>query len=272
MIASLGVLLLLGAWHRGEPWVLGRALVILAVYSALDLFIGYWRARRWILPTSAWVSGLILALVMNPDGPFWLAIAAPILASASKHLLRFGRKHVFNPAAFALVLSGGLFPSASVVSWWGTSWGTIPLALIAVSGMVTIFRVKRWKTWLTFFPLFIIGGSLLLSLVSPIDHASLPSSLRRTLLDGTIWFFSTVMLIEPVTTAYQPLGVRTWFGAGVAVLIFLTSAATFSSHFLSLFLSPLLVRTLLAADPLLFSLLLGNLGAALGSRLLRRAR
>lgn len=263
MVLYLGFLLVLGVWKpafaelpgslfriSGDLTLLWRGILIVAIYSTLDLLLGYWKEKKWILPSSAWISGLILSVVLAPTVPWSLAIAAPVLASLSKHFIRVRRKHVFNPAATALVVLGFFFPSVGVVSWWGAAWGLIPLVVIAASGLFTIFRIKRWKTWLGFSLVYIVGSSLIL-----LVRGSSFQGPMALLLDGTFWFFSTVMLVEPVTTAYTPASIRTWFGAGVGVLTLLFAVTGSLSSL---------------PDPFLVSLLLGNLGATIASLRLRK--
>lgn len=249
MVVYLAVLLVLGAWGTKNLNLIGRGLVIVGVYTLLDLAIGRWREGKWLTPSSAWVSGLILAIVLTPVAPWWVTLLAPVIASVSKHFLRFRRRHVFNPAAFALVTLALLLPQQSLVSWWGAAWGLIPLALITLSGVVTIFRVKRWKTTVAFLIVYLAAAGVFL-----VSRGGTLTDLQTLVFDGTLVFFATVMLIEPVTTAYQPAYLRTWFGAGVAVLTILFS---------------LPVITIPLPDPFLVSLLLGNAGVTIASRLLR---
>lgn len=269
MVLYLGFLLLLGVWRpsfaefpgglwriQGDLSLLWRGILIVVLYSVFDLALGYLRERKWILPSSAWISGLILSLVLTPTAPAWVVVAAPLIASLGKHAIRRGKKHLFNPAGLALVILGFALPAQGIVSWWGASWGPVALVLIVVSGAVTIFRVKRWKTWLAFLLTYVIGALLVFSLSPgrPFADTNLAWQLRTLLLDGTLWFFSTVMLIEPVTTAYTPAAIRTWFGVGVGILVLLLS----------------LPGAPAVPDPFLVSLLLGNLGATIASLLTRR--
>lgn len=250
MVLYLGFLLLLGGWGVGNWTLLWRGLLIVALYTAADLALSKWREGKFIFPSSAWISGLIIALLLAPAASWAVVALAPVIASLGKHLIRYRRKHVFNPAASALVALGFLFPSAGIVSWWGAAWGWIPLVIIVLSGVVTIFRVKRWKTALTFLVLYLGGTSVLL-----LSRGGSVGDLRTLLFDGTLFFFATVMLVEPMTTAYQPAWLRTAFGAGVAALTLLFS------FFGSALPTP---------DPFLVSLLLGNLGATVASNVLRK--
>lgn len=262
MVLYLGFLLVLGVWRPslaefpagllrigGDLSLLWRGIAIVAIYSALDLALGYWRTKKWILPSSAWISGLILSLVLAPQASWGVAIAAPILASLGKQFIRFRRRHIFNPAGFTLVVLGFLLPPQGIVSWWGASWGPIATIVIALSGLFTIYRVKRIPTWATFTLVYLVGSGLLLLL-----RGGEAADLLALVTDGTFWFFATVMLIEPVTTAYAPAIIRTWYGAAVGLLALLFSLPSAAA----------------IPDVFLFSLLLGNLGATIAGRWLRR--
>jgi membrane protein YqaA with SNARE-associated domain len=174
MVLYHGFLLVLGAWKpaltglptslfqsSGNLTLLWRGILMVALYSILDLFIGYWREKKWILPSSAWISGLILSLVLAPTAWWGIAIGAPVLASLGKQFIRFRRKHIFNPAALALVILGIAFPSQGIVSWWGASWGIIPFViigllfvLVAVAAMWKVFTKAGQPGWAAIVPFY----------------------------------------------------------------------------------------------------------------------
>ncbi len=261
MVLYLGFLLLVSLWKPQFQtfWedlqnipdnlpLLWRGIVILVIYSVLDVALGYWRTKKFILPTSSWISGLILSLVLAPTAGWGIAVAAPVLASLGKQVIRYRKRHVFNPAGLALVILGFLALGQGTVSWWGASWGPIATIIIALSGLFTLYRVKRIPTWVAFAVVYFVGSGILL-----LTRGGEVSGLWNLINDGTFWFFSTVMLIEPVTTAYSPAGIRLWYGAGVGALGLLLS-----------------VITIPIPNPFLVSLLLGNLGATIVSQLLKR--
>lgn len=250
MVAYLAALLLVSAVGVRDWSLIARGVVIVALYSAADLLVTKRREGIWYLPSSAWISGLILALVLSPSARWWEVVAAPLLASASKHLLRFRRRHVFNPAATALVILGTVSPDRGAISWWGASWGLLPLVIIVASGLVTIVRVKRWQQALAFLAVYLGANSALL-----LARGGTVAGLPGLLLDGTLFFFATVMLIEPVTTAYQPVWIRPWFGAAVGALAVLFSLPGVPTRI---------------PDPLLAALLVGNVGATALGHVLRR--
>jgi Na+-transporting NADH:ubiquinone oxidoreductase subunit NqrB len=70
------------------------------------LFTQWACSRLWRLPRFDWrsalISGLSLCLLLRTDH-LVLALAGALLAIASKFLLRFRGKHLFNPTNFGLV-------------------------------------------------------------------------------------------------------------------------------------------------------------------------
>jgi Na+-transporting NADH:ubiquinone oxidoreductase subunit NqrB len=77
---------------------------------------------------SVYITALILALIITPTNPFaqlpFLAWAA-ILATASKYLLAWKRRHIFNPAALAVVITAlflGESASWSSARYAGSTW------------------------------------------------------------------------------------------------------------------------------------------------------
>src|SRR3989344_1388608 len=129
MVLYLAALLAWGSFYFDRPDYLWKGILIAALYAAFDVLWTYLRDRVWYFPESSLISGLILALVGAPAPAFLLLILMPLLAVISKQLLRFGTgRHIFNPAAFSLVVG----PILSVFSprliglgptWWGVSWG-----------------------------------------------------------------------------------------------------------------------------------------------------
>jgi len=82
-----------------------------------DAILGRLMNGRWQWPTSALLSGLIVALALGPETSRAVALYVGALASGSKYVLRTSRGHVFNPAALALVWAPIAFGSGE--SWWG---------------------------------------------------------------------------------------------------------------------------------------------------------
>ena len=228
MVLYLAALLAWGSFYFDRPDYLWKGILIAALYAAFDVLWTYLRDRVWYFPESSLISGLILALVGAPAPDFLLLILMPLLAVISKQLLRFGTgRHIFNPAAFSLVVG----PILSVFSprliglgptWWGVSWGAPVMYAVLAAGIFILWRQRRWETALP----FLAAYALLFNF---------------QVFNGTVIFFASVMLIEPITSSFPGVRQRMAYGALVFLLTFLVG------------------RSGLNSDPLLLGLLGGNI-------------
>src|SRR5207247_3026269 len=92
-------------------------------------------------PRSALISGLSLCLILRTGSP-GLATAAAVIAIASKFLIRFNGKHLFNPTNFGLVAMMALTPRVWVSpGQWGYS--ALFAFLMPYLGGVAVFRAWR---------------------------------------------------------------------------------------------------------------------------------
>lgn len=247
MVAYLGGFLIYSSIALGLPDRLFKGLIIVILYALFDLIWTYARDKTWYLPTSSWISGLILSLVAIPVPSLILIIILTFLAVASKQLLHFGKmRHILNPASFAMAAVAIFTPA---VSWWGVAWGTPPRVVAALAGVFILWRQNRWHITIP----FLASYGILLSaffLWNGIPAASLLQFIRPQLFDGTIIFFATVMLIEPLTSSFPNTKQRILYGILVA---FAAILVTYLSQLFSWG----------NQDPLVYGLLLGNLIASL---------
>jgi len=146
---------------------------------------------------SSLITGLILSLIVGPsqfpnDLLFLTAVAA--LAMASKYLIVWKSKHIFNPAAFGAVASAVILGHGA--SWWIGVPQMMPV--IILGGLLIMKKIHRWEIVLPY---------LLVILVSQIIGAfgmglSLETSLQSIfyLFFSSLLFFVFVMLPEPLTS------------------------------------------------------------------------
>ena len=158
-----------------------------------DLLFTFIRRRVLFLPLSAIVSGLIITLVVDPHALWYQIAAIGVLSMASKNFLRVGGKHIFNPAAFGLLLG---------ISWWGVSFQ--PVLLLLLAGLVSVWRMRRFGSTTSF-----------LLVYSAFSKSAL-------FLDPTTVFFSLVMLPEPMTSPFD-LKKQIIYGAVVAACALILS-------------------------------------------------
>jgi Na+-translocating ferredoxin:NAD+ oxidoreductase RnfD subunit len=132
VLIILVLLAVLAAMYDGDVIIPG---LVGGVGTAVLVDTVIWRTTRgeWAFPTGGLLTGLIVALVLSAQEPWYVSIGTSALAVASKHLFRTPAANVFNPAALALVLSSFIFASGQ--SWWGALPDLPPIALLLLIGM-----------------------------------------------------------------------------------------------------------------------------------------
>lgn len=211
LMILLGIAVVLGAVNI-IPY---NPLYIIA--SALFLFMVSWISNlvfAWAFnaPTnieSVYITAFILALIISPAKSLNLTYIifmawAAIWAMASKYIFTIGKKHIFNPAAFAVALTS--FTINQSASWW---IGTASLApFVLIGGLLIVRKIRRadlvWSFFIT--ALVTILTFNFLKGYSPI------ATLQKTFLDAPIMFFAFIMLTEPLTTP-PTKKLRMWYGA-----------------------------------------------------------
>jgi ferredoxin-NADP reductase/Na+-translocating ferredoxin:NAD+ oxidoreductase RnfD subunit len=143
---------------------------------------------------STYITALILALILDPaQSPtaFQFLGWAAILAMASKYLLALNRKHIFNPAAIAVVITA--FVLGETASWWVATVDMLPLVLI---GGWLVARKLRQEGMVIMCCVVAVIGAGVLALVQ--GNALLPE-LQQLLVTSPLFFFASIMLTEPLT-------------------------------------------------------------------------
>jgi ferredoxin-NADP reductase/Na+-transporting NADH:ubiquinone oxidoreductase subunit NqrB len=168
--------------------------------------------RTPVNPESSLITALILALIITPTnnltGLLFLS-AAGGLAMASKYILAWHKKHIFNPAAIAVVLTG--LGAGQSASWWIGSGPMLPFVLLG--GLLLTRRIRHFQMVGTFI-LVSYGVALALALV---NHGHIITTLRQTTLSSSLFFLAFVMLTEPLTspTRVKP---QLWYAGLVGAL------------------------------------------------------
>jgi Na+-translocating ferredoxin:NAD+ oxidoreductase RnfD subunit len=146
-------LMAIGAVYETSSLAVMAAHLLVAVGTAMLLDLPYLRAGtgRWSFPTSALLTGLILAALLAPGTSLDIVAVASIVSILGKRFLRFGRHHLFNPAVLGLFWVGIQFGSGE--SWWGalTNAPTPWLFVSLLSGLVIAQRLNKLPLVLAFF-------------------------------------------------------------------------------------------------------------------------
>jgi Na+-transporting NADH:ubiquinone oxidoreductase subunit NqrB len=183
---------------------------------------------------SPMITGLSLSLLLRADA-LWLYAAAGVIAIASKFLLRFDGKHIFNPAGFAIVV----LLAASSGAWISPGqWGT-ELWFVALAGFfaVLVLSTSRRADIAIFFLLshaaLLVARALWLG-----DPLAIPV---HQLQSGSLLIFAFFMISDPRTAPDSVVG-RFLFAFAVAAL----------AHYMAFFMQmrPALYFALILFSPL----------------------
>ncbi|MGH7318182.1 MAG: RnfABCDGE type electron transport complex subunit D [Candidatus Rokuibacteriota bacterium] len=210
-ITTLGFLLVYGiGWLdlevRGDQAVAMLATVLLAQY--LGGRLANPTAARFD-PRSALISGLSLCLLLRTNA-LWLAVLTAVVAIASKFLIRWHGKHLFNPTNFALV-----FAMLATGAVWVSpgQWGSVAVFgfFMASLGGLVVNRAARSDVTLAFllsYAALVVGRSVWFGepLAIPLHRLS----------NGALVLFSFFMISDPKTTPDSRAG-RILFAVLVAL-------------------------------------------------------
>ena len=195
-----------------SPWV---AVLFLATCLAAEWCFAVWRAQPFDF-RSPLITALSLTLLLRVDSGgsgMAVALAAPLLAIGSKHLLRIRGKQVFNPSNFAIVL---LTCSTSLAWVSPGTWGHMAtqVAVIGCIGMLITARATRLDLALTLLVLW--AAALVLRAQWLGDAITIP---LHQLCDGTLLIFSFFMVTDPRATPDHPVS-RTLFAVALVAVAY----------------------------------------------------
>jgi ferredoxin-NADP reductase len=204
------------------------AVLVLVCWIANTLFAKVFRVPP--NTESLYITAFILALIITPRsfsrhfaGGFALLVWAGVWAMASKYVLAIRRKHLFNPAAVAVVLTALTLNQAA--SWWV---GTLPMMpFVLAGGLLVARKIARFDLILSF-----VGAACAVTLGATLAKGTgvLPAT-GQLFADTPILFFAFVMLTEPLTT--PPVRTRRIMYGAVAGCLFASPL-----HFGQVFATP----------------------------------
>lgn len=173
--------------------IYATALVTLTCYFANWLFAKIFGAITNI--ESVFITALIIILIFPIKFPHQAIalVGVSLLAMGSKYLLTVDKRHLFNPAAVA-VLMISLLSSDNSATWWvGTPILVLPVLL---GGILLVRKVQRGQM----VTVFILTYILITGITGIIHGNSIFSLWQRGFLSSAILFYAFVMLTEPLTS------------------------------------------------------------------------
>lgn len=165
---------------------------------------------------SAVITALGLCLLFKANYTLTYALAGT-LAIASKFLLRYKGKHVFNPSLFGIIVCLLITGDAWVSpGQWGNEF--VLVAFLVASALLVLLKVGRIDTSISF--LFTLMG---LEFIRTVMYQGWTMDVFwHKFTSGTILLFAFFMITDPVTTPKSTYGRLIW-GASIGILTFILS-------------------------------------------------
>jgi len=212
LIIVFAILVAVAAPSEGIKLVIPGLTSAIIVAALIDVLVLRRLRNSWEFPSGAVLTGLIVAMILTPREPWYVAACTSVAAIVSKYFLRTRAANVFNPAALALVLTFYIFNTGQ--SWWGAMPDAAPLALIVlfVSGAFIADRVNKIPLVLIFLGVYFALFTLTAFLGNPGKVAEV---FRAPDLHAVL-FFAFFILTDPPTS---PVKYADQFVYGVIVAI-----------------------------------------------------
>lgn len=144
---------------------------------------------------SALITALILFCIFSPPRTLvqgYMLVVVGFIAMASKYLLAFRKRHIFNPAGIAAVIAG--LVGLQYASWWVANPPLTPFVFIL--GLLVVRKIRRFPMVISF---FVAALALIIGKSFSID-ASTFGLIKDAALSGPLLFLGFIMLTEPETT------------------------------------------------------------------------
>ena len=194
--------------------------IVLIVVTGCLLDMGlHWllRKRELLVPLSAYISSLSIAILLNFAHDPWLLFLPIFLTIGSKYVFTVDGAHHFNPSLFgvaATLLLAGHLISAAPAYQWGGSWA---MSAFIVSAALALFVFRIGRGWLIVSFLFFYAAQT--ALRAWIMRAHLPPEMLflGTMTSPPFYLFTFFMITDPKTSPSSPRA-QVLLGFAIAVV------------------------------------------------------
>jgi len=192
-------------------------LTIVAGCALEMLFHWLFCGREWIVPLSAYISCVSIALLLNYSHNYYLLFLPVFFCISSKYIFTYQGKHVFNPSLFgivaALTLGHGLYSSSPAYQWGGGL--AMAVFLVTAALALFVFRVGRTPLILSFLGFYAIATLIRAYLIR--WHMPPEVLVLGALTSPRFYLFTFYMITDPKTSP-KSAGAQTWWALALSLI------------------------------------------------------
>ena len=217
-----------------------QILICLATGALIEFGVGFFKDKVILWPASGLLTGNSTAFILRVPGTFhgqwwstrgiWIFVGVVAVSMASKYLIRWRGRHIFNPSNLGLVLAFvALGPAYTEPQdlWWIPMgpWMIVTYAILLGGGLLIGWELKLLGLELGYMAAFTISVAIALAPVP--DHCLVASWHATAICGRDLWqilvtspevlIFAFFMVPDPRTVPDGQVG-RFVFGVIVAVL------------------------------------------------------
>jgi len=246
--AVLLTLQVLGQTVLGFRLSIAQILACLAAGALIEFVVTFFKDKAIMWPASGLLTGNSTAFILRVPGTLhgewwsthgiWIFIGVVALGMATKYLIRWRGRHIFNPSNVALVAAFvvlGPKYTEPLDLWWIPMgpWMIVTYAILIVGGLLIAWELRLLGLVLGFMAALAVFVALALAPVP--DHCMVASWHVTPMCGRELWqvivtspeilIFAFFMVPDPRTVPESPLA-RVVFGVGVALLAVLLLGPT----------------------------------------------
>jgi hypothetical protein len=246
--AVLVTLQVLGQTVLGFRLSVAQILICLATGALIEFVVTFFKDSAIMWPASGLLTGNSTAFILRTPGTLhgqwwstnglWIFIAVVAISMASKYLIRWRGRHIFNPSNLGLVIAFvALGPKLTEPQdlWWipPGPWLVVTYAVLVVGGLLIAWELRLLGLELAFMAGFAAFTAVALALVP--DHCMVASWHVAPMCGRELWqilvtspellVFGLFMIPDPRTVPDGPVA-RVAFGIMVAILAVLLIGPT----------------------------------------------
>ena len=238
----------LGQTVLGFRLSIAQILACLAAGALIEFVVAFFKDKAIMWPASGLLTGNSTAFILRVPGTLhgqwwstrgiWIFVGVVALGMATKYLIRWRGRHIFNPSNVALVLAFvvlGPQRTEPLDLWWVPlgRWMMLTYAILIVGGLLIAWELRLLGLVLGFMTAFAILVALALAPVP--DHCMVASWHVTPMCGSYLWqilvtspeilIFAFFMMPDPKTVPEGQVA-RVVFGVLVALLAVLLLGPT----------------------------------------------